>query len=119
MRAAVSRGSRGPSACVLARSRPGRRRPSARRSGPAHPTWFGCGEIRTCASHDRAKAFGEKGVHYVDVGTSGGVLGLERGFCLMIGGAEVVARLDPLFATIAPGVDGAARTPGTATPRAH
>ena len=62
---------------------------------------------------DRAERYAEKGVHFVDVGTSGGVFGLERGFCLMIGGEdEVVQRLDPLFATIAPGVDAAPRTPG-------
>jgi 6-phosphogluconate dehydrogenase len=62
---------------------------------------------------DRAAALAPKGVHYVDVGTSGGVFGLERGFCLMIGGEDdVVARLDPIFRTIAPGVDGASRTPG-------
>jgi 6-phosphogluconate dehydrogenase len=62
---------------------------------------------------DRAERYAEKGVHFVDVGTSGGVFGLERGFCLMIGGEdEVVQRLDPIFATIAPGVDAAARTPG-------
>jgi 6-phosphogluconate dehydrogenase len=55
----------------------------------------------------------EKGIHHVDVGTSGGVYGLERGFCLMIGGEdEVVQRLSPLFASIVPGVDAAARTPG-------
>ncbi len=55
----------------------------------------------------------EKGIHHVDVGTSGGVWGLERGFCLMIGGEpEVVERLEPLFASIAPGVEAAARTPG-------
>jgi len=55
----------------------------------------------------------EKGIHHVDVGTSGGVYGLERGFCLMIGGEdEVVERLYPLFGSIAPGVDAAARTPG-------
>ena len=53
------------------------------------------------------------GIHYVDVGTSGGVFGLERGFCLMIGGEDdVVAHLDPIFATLAPGVDAAPRTPG-------
>ena len=52
----------------------------------------------------RAKALANGGVHYVDVGTSGGVWGLERGYCLMIGGAEAaVKRLDPLFATLAPG----------------
>ena len=62
---------------------------------------------------DRAERYGEKGVHFVDVGTSGGVFGLERGFCLMIGGEdEIVRRLDPIFATIAPGVGSAERTPG-------
>ena len=62
---------------------------------------------------DRAERYAEKGVHFVDVGTSGGVFGLERGFCLMIGGEdEVVRRLDPIFATIAPGLDAAPRTPG-------
>ncbi|MGI9032744.1 MAG: phosphogluconate dehydrogenase (NAD(+)-dependent, decarboxylating) [Acidimicrobiales bacterium] len=61
----------------------------------------------------RAATLAPRGVHYVDVGTSGGVFGLERGFCLMIGGEdEVVAHLAPLFATIAPGVGAAARTPG-------
>ena len=55
----------------------------------------------------------EQGIHHVDVGTSGGVWGFERGFCLMIGGEdEVVDRLAPIFASIAPGVDAAARTPG-------
>ena len=55
----------------------------------------------------------EKGIHHVDVGTSGGVYGLERGFCLMIGGEDdVVERLYPLFGSIAPGVEAAARTPG-------
>jgi 6-phosphogluconate dehydrogenase len=62
---------------------------------------------------DRAKALKPKGLHYVDVGTSGGVFGLERGFCLMIGGeADIVEHLDPIFATIAPGSGGAERTPG-------
>jgi 6-phosphogluconate dehydrogenase len=60
-----------------------------------------------------AAALKEKGIHHVDVGTSGGVFGIERGFCLMIGGeAEVVQRLDPIFASIAPGVGAAPRTPG-------
>jgi 6-phosphogluconate dehydrogenase len=60
-----------------------------------------------------AAALREKGIHHVDVGTSGGVWGLERGFCLMIGGEqEVVDRLSPIFASIAPGVDAAPRTPG-------
>jgi 6-phosphogluconate dehydrogenase len=55
----------------------------------------------------------EKGIHHVDVGTSGGVYGLERGFCLMIGGEQdVVERLYPLFGSIAPGVEAAERTPG-------
>ena len=62
---------------------------------------------------ERAAALAPKGIHYVDVGTSGGVFGLERGFCLMIGGElEVFRHLEPLFATIAPGVDSAVRTPG-------
>jgi len=61
----------------------------------------------------KAAELRERGIHYVDVGTSGGVFGLERGFCLMIGGEdEVVTRLDPIFATLAPGVDAAPRTPG-------
>ncbi len=60
-----------------------------------------------------ARELGERGIHHVDCGTSGGVWGLERGYCLMIGGEqEVVARLGPLFASIAPGVAAAARTPG-------
>jgi 6-phosphogluconate dehydrogenase len=61
----------------------------------------------------RARELKKRGIHYVDVGTSGGVFGLERGFCLMIGGEdEVVARLDPIFKTIAPGLDAAPRTEG-------
>jgi len=61
----------------------------------------------------RAAQLADKSIHYVDVGTSGGVFGLERGFCLMIGAEdEVFARLEPLFATIAPGVDAAPRTDG-------
>jgi 6-phosphogluconate dehydrogenase len=62
---------------------------------------------------DRAAALESKGIHYVDVGTSGGILGHERGFCLMIGGEQQpVKRLDPIFRTIAPGAEGASRTPG-------
>ncbi|CAB4333608.1 MAG: decarboxylating 6-phosphogluconate dehydrogenase [Actinobacteria bacterium] len=62
---------------------------------------------------DRAEALAPKGVHYVDVGTSGGVFGLDRGFCLMIGGEdEIVTHLEPIFRTIAPGVGDAERTPG-------
>jgi 6-phosphogluconate dehydrogenase len=61
----------------------------------------------------RAKALKPKGIHYVDVGTSGGVWGLERGYCLMIGGdAEAVQRLDPIFKTLAPGRGDIERTPG-------
>ncbi len=60
-----------------------------------------------------AKELAEKGIHHIDVGTSGGVYGLERGFCLMIGGEDdVVQRLYPLFGSIAPGVGAAERTPG-------
>jgi 6-phosphogluconate dehydrogenase len=62
---------------------------------------------------DRARALQSSGVHYVDIGTSGGVFGLERGFCLMVGGErEVVQHLDPLLRTIAPGADAAPPTPG-------
>ncbi|HTT93660.1 MAG TPA: decarboxylating 6-phosphogluconate dehydrogenase [Solirubrobacterales bacterium] len=61
----------------------------------------------------RAKRAAEKGIDYVDCGTSGGVFGLERGYCLMIGGPDgAVERLDPIFASLAPGVDAAPRTPG-------
>jgi len=61
----------------------------------------------------RAKELAAKGLHYVDVGTSGGVWGLERGYCMMIGGETgVVRRLDPIFATLAPGTGNIARTPG-------
>ena len=61
----------------------------------------------------RAKALEDKGIHYVDVGTSGGVWGLERGYCMMIGGAKVaVDRLDPIFKTLAPGIGDIPRTPG-------
>lgn len=61
----------------------------------------------------RAAALAPAGIHYLDVGTSGGVWGLELGYCLMIGGdAAAVARLDPLFRALAPGVDAAPRTPG-------
>jgi 6-phosphogluconate dehydrogenase len=64
---------------------------------------------------ERAKRLGTRGLHYVDCGTSGGVWGLERGYCLMIGGeADAVGRLDPLFATLAPGVGTIPRTPGRA-----
>jgi 6-phosphogluconate dehydrogenase len=62
---------------------------------------------------DRAESLAGRGLHYVDVGTSGGVFGLERGFCLMIGGDdEAVGRLSPIFETLAPGIDAAPRTPG-------
>src|ERR1700678_3194649 len=61
----------------------------------------------------RAQQLAPKGIQYVDVGTSGGVWGLERGYCLMIGGpTSVVEHLDPIFKTIAPGVGDIPRTPG-------
>jgi len=61
----------------------------------------------------RAAKVAEQGIDYVDCGTSGGVFGLERGYCLMIGGPErAVSRLEPIFASLAPGVEAAPRTPG-------
>jgi 6-phosphogluconate dehydrogenase len=61
----------------------------------------------------RAKELASKGIHYVDVGTSGGVWGRERGYCMMIGGeADVVGQLDPIFAALAPGRGDISRTPG-------
>ncbi len=61
----------------------------------------------------RAKQLAPKGIHYVDVGTSGGVWGLERGYCMMIGGEkETVQHLDPIFKTLAPGKGNIDRTPG-------
>ncbi|MEP6477426.1 MAG: phosphogluconate dehydrogenase (NAD(+)-dependent, decarboxylating) [Actinomycetota bacterium] len=62
---------------------------------------------------DRSTRYADRGVHYVDVGTSGGVFGLERGFCLMIGGPdEIVRHLDPIFSALAPGSGAAERTRG-------
>ncbi len=67
----------------------------------------------------RAAELQQHGMHYVDVGTSGGVAGLERGYCLMIGGEkDIVRHLDPVFATLAPGVGAAPRTPGRHKPDA-
>jgi 6-phosphogluconate dehydrogenase len=61
----------------------------------------------------RGKTLKERGLHYVDVGTSGGVWGLDRGYCMMIGGDKaVVDRLDPIFASLAPGAGDIPRTPG-------
>src|SRR5215813_4524314 len=61
----------------------------------------------------RAKELAPKSIHYVDVGTSGGVWGLERGYCMMVGGeVDVVKRLEPIFGTLAPGPGNIARTPG-------
>jgi len=61
----------------------------------------------------RAKELALKGIHYVDVGTSGGVWGLDRGYCMMIGGEPaIVKHLDPIFATLAPGIGNIDRTPG-------
>jgi 6-phosphogluconate dehydrogenase len=66
---------------------------------------------------ERAKTLKATGIHYVDCGTSGGVFGRDRGYCLMIGGEKaVVEHLDPLFRSIAPGVEAAPRTPGTSGP---
>ncbi|HLI57109.1 MAG TPA: decarboxylating 6-phosphogluconate dehydrogenase [Actinomycetota bacterium] len=68
---------------------------------------------------ERAEKLAAEGIDYLDVGTSGGIFGLERGFCLMIGGPpEPVARLGPIFASIAPGVEEATRTPGRSGPPA-
>jgi 6-phosphogluconate dehydrogenase len=62
---------------------------------------------------ERAKGLRSLGIHYIDVGTSGGIWGLERGYCMMIGGeAEIVQRLDPIFAALAPGRGQVPRTPG-------
>jgi len=62
---------------------------------------------------ERAKGLRSLGIHYLDVGTSGGIWGLERGYCMMIGGdKEIVQRLDPIFAALAPGIGNVARTPG-------
>src|SRR5271154_6642114 len=61
----------------------------------------------------RGKALKERGIHYIDVGTSGGVWGIDRGYCMMIGGPKaVVERLDPIFKTLAPGRGDIPRTPG-------
>jgi len=61
----------------------------------------------------RGADLNQRGIHYVDVGTSGGVAGLERGYCLMIGGEkDIVSHLNPIFASLAPGVNAAPRTPG-------
>ena len=68
----------------------------------------------------RAKELAPKGIHYVDVGTSGGVWGLERGYCMMIGGEDaVVKHLDPIFARLAPGMGDIPRTPGREKARRH
>src|SRR5437588_10037551 len=62
----------------------------------------------------RAKELAPKRIHYVDVGTSGGIWGLERGYCMMIGGEQkIVKQLDPIFATLAPGAGDIPRTPGS------
>jgi 6-phosphogluconate dehydrogenase len=61
----------------------------------------------------RSRSFAQRGIHYIDVGTSGGVWGLERGYCMMIGGPEAAARrLDPIFRALAPGAGEISRTPG-------
>ena len=64
----------------------------------------------------RARELASKRIHHVDVGTSGGVWGLERGYCMMIGGEkDVVQQLDPIFSTLAPGAGDVSRTPGRET----
>lgn len=61
----------------------------------------------------RARELEPRGIHYLDCGTSGGIFGLERGFCLMVGGDEgAFRRLEPIFASLAPGIEAASRTPG-------
>jgi 6-phosphogluconate dehydrogenase len=71
------------------------------------------GNSRWTDDIDRAQRIASSGVHYVDVGTSGGVFGLERGYCLMVGGEEEpVSRLAPIFDVLAPGFEAAPRTPG-------
>ena len=68
----------------------------------------------------RAKELAPKKIHYVDVGTSGGIWGLERGYCMMIGGENgVVKHLDPIFATLAPGIGEIERTAGPRQGRRH
>ena len=68
----------------------------------------------------RAQELAPKKIHYVDVGTSGGVWGLERGYCMMVGGEKgVVQRLDPIFATLAPGRGDVPRTPGREASSRH
>ena len=88
------------------------RRAGARCSSPA--TRSSTAATRSTATTSTAPAArAERGIHYLDVGTSGGVFGLERGYCLMIGGDDdAVDRLAPIFDTLAPGVDAAERTPG-------
>ena len=67
---------------------------------------------------ERAKGLRSLGIHYIDVGTSGGIWGLERGYCMMIGGdTEIVQRLDPIFAALAPGRGQVPRTPAAANLR--
>ncbi len=68
----------------------------------------------------RAKALSAKGIHYVDVGTSGGVWGLDRGYCMMIGGeTPIVQHLDPIFVSLAPGIGEIPRTPGREHAKGH
>ena len=86
----------------------------ARRADGVRATRSSTAATPTTATTSTApQALKPTGIDYIDVGTSGGVFGLERGFCLMIGGPDdAVSRLDPIFKTIAPGVDSAERTPG-------
>src|SRR5205085_4683434 len=76
-------------------------------------TIIDCGNTHYADDIARSEQLLPKGIDYVDCGTSGGVWGVDRGFCLMIGGPDhVVERLDPIFRALAPGVDTAERTPG-------
>ena len=76
--------------------------------------------LTSATTADAAPISKKSGIHYLDVGTSGGVWGLERGYCMMIGGdKEAVDRLDPIFKTLAPGRGSVDRTPGRDKPRRH
>ena len=116
----VARGFRGEARQAARGLADGARRPSWTRRSPSSLPLLEPGDILIDGGNSyyvddirRAKELAPKGIHYVDVGTSGGVWGLERGYCMMIGGEPaVVKHLDPIFATLAPGIGDIARTPG-------
>ena len=112
---AAARRPRGPpGSWCPPRSRARRSRSSPASSSAATSSSTAATAITATTSTARASSL-PGGIHYVDVGTSGGVFGLERGYCLMIGGEnETVQHLEPIFRTLAPGVEMAARTPGRA-----